>query len=379
MLDPRQLENALDLLESRYREVEHQYIEKIGKMVRRIGMMNAASIDMLSVMMGMHEDVTEILTELTRATRLNEAEVARLLEQTEHSTFTDDRFRRALNHQPLNPYQKAVIRQYTQAVAAQTAQLMDNLSNTTAVSAPYQRAVDAAVLAVSTGLTDYNSAIRNTIRDIGFNGLQVQYESGYHRRLDTAVRQNILDATKQVAQKTAEMVGESLGYNAVEISAHLHSAPDHAPVQGRVFLRTEYDKMQSGQSFTGVDGTQYAGFKRPLMEWNCMHIVMPFDTRYSVRAYSDEQLAKWEADNQKGCEIGGKHMTTYQASQLMRKLETDVRRWKETAYMAKVAGDTALQTQAQMKITDLTNAYSRVCNASGLSSRRERMRVELPR
>lgn len=214
---------------------------------------------------------------------------------------------------------------------------LDNLSNTTAISVPYQQAIDKAILSVSTGMTDYKSAMRQTIKDIGWAGMQVQYASGYHRRLDTAARQNIIDGACQIAQHSADEIGKALGYDAVELSAHLNSAPDHEPVQGHVFLLAEYAKMQAGMACVDVDGHHFAGFNRPIGEWNCGHFAAPFSTEYSVRKYSDHQLAAWITSNHAGVTIGNKEgLTLYQCSQMMRKIETDTRRWKDVAQLARV-------------------------------------------
>ena len=167
---------------------------------------------------------------------------------------------------------------YTRNIAAQPSGALQNLSNTTAISVPYQQAIDKAILSVSTGMTDYKSAMRQTIKDIGWAGMQVQYASGYHRRLDTAARQNIIDGACQIAQHSADEIGKALGYDAVELSAHLNSAPDHEPVQGHVFLLAEYAKMQAGMACVDVDGHHFAGFKRPIGEWNCGHFAAPFST-----------------------------------------------------------------------------------------------------
>ena len=40
----------------------------------------------------------------------------------------------------------------------------------------------------------------------------------------------------------------------MEISAHPHSAPDHEPVQGRMFTLEEFNKMQAGEDFVDVSG-----------------------------------------------------------------------------------------------------------------------------
>ena len=95
-------------------------------------------------------------------------------------------------------------------------------------------------------------------------------------------------------------MGEMLGFDAYEISAHARSAPDHEPVQGRVFLKADFENMQKGLPFRDVDGTMYQPFRRPIGEWNCMHIAMSFSTQHSVRRYTDQQLAQWKADNNAG-------------------------------------------------------------------------------
>ena len=214
------------------------------------------------------------------------------------------------------------------------------------------------------------------IRDRGYNGLQVQYASGYHRRLDTAVRQNIIDATNQIAKNGAQIIGDDLGFNAREISAHAHSAPDHEPVQGRVFLIAEFEKMQSGQPFVDVEGHVYTAFRRPISEWNCMHFPVPFDIRYSVRRYTDEQLAAWKAANDAGVEIGGKHYTIYQATQLMRRIETESRHWKDAANACRLTGDMVGRRECQKHINALGQTYSEIVQKSGLPSQRQRMAVE---
>ena len=232
------------------------------------------------------------------------------------------------------------------------------------------------MLAVSSGLTDYKSATREIVRDLGYNGMQVHYESGYHRRLDTAVRQNVIDGANQIAQNGSILMGEMLGFDAYEISAHARSAPDHEPVQGRVFLKADFENMQAGLPFRDVDGTMYQPFRRPIGEWNCMHIAMSFSTQHSVRRYTDQQLAQWKMANNEGCEINGKHYTIYQATQLMRQIETEVRRQKDAANAARQAGDDVLRQQCQKKINALAAKYSRVVQASGLTSRKDRMTVE---
>lgn len=376
-MTPDELNKAVKAIQTRFDAVNRLFIKKIAVQIAKIGELNQSSINLLAVMAEVTSDVQEITQELQYAAHLSKPEVIQLYNRAMNDTFTDPRFTKAFKAGlTVPPEQRQRLVTYTRGVAMQTLQRLDNISNTTAISQPYKAAVDTAVLAVSSGLTSYSAAMRDTIKQLGYNGMQVYYESGYHRRLDTAVRQNILDGTRQISMHCADAVGEALGYDAVELSAHMHSAPDHEPVQGRVFLRTEYDKMQSALSFTDIDGQSYSGFERPIGEWNCMHFPNPFSTKYSKRLYSNEQLADWAQKNKDGCEIDGKQRTIYEATQMMRKIETETRRWKDTAVAAQAAGDDVLRRECQSHINVLAAKYGQIAAASGLTPHRNRMTVE---
>lgn len=376
MLADKELEKAVNRIISRLDEVNTLYISKVAAQIKRIGELNQTSINRLLLMADMGADIAEINQRLQLATGLNIKDLFQVYQIALNDVYTDRRFSSFMVENPLPQDSKDRLTHYAQSVAVQSARTMLNISNTTAVSTSYQEAIDKAVYAVSTGATDYQSATREIVRSLGYNGMQVQYESGYHRRLDTAVRQNIIDATNQIAQNASIMMGGALGYDAIELSAHLRSAPDHEPVQGRVFLKAEFDKMQTGASFVDVDGNSYEGFNRPIGEWNCMHIAMAFSTEHSVRRVSNEQLAAWKSQNGKGCEIDGKHYSTYQAGQYMRQIETEIRRQKDVAVAAQKAGDSTLRQQCQQKINALSAKYSRVAQTSGITPRRDRMTVE---
>lgn len=376
MLTEKELEKALDKIMSRLDEVNTFFIAKVAAQIKQIGELNQSSINRLNIMVDMGTAISEINRRLELATGLNTRDLFTLYQAALTDVYTDPRFSRMLTQQPISQEAQTRLTLYTQNVAVQTAKTMQNLSNTTAVSTAYQDAIDKAIFAVSTGVTDYKSATRDAIRELGYNGMQVRYASGYHRRLDTAVRQNIIDGVNQIAQNGSIMMGEALGYDAYEISAHANSAPDHEPVQGRVFLKSEFAKMQMGLPCVDVDGNQYAGFERNIGEWNCMHIVMSFSTEHSKRRYTDEELQAFERDNHKGCEIDGKHYTLYKARQLMRQIETETRREKDAANAARIAGNDLARADSQKRINALTAKYNKICAASGLPARRDRMRVE---
>jgi hypothetical protein len=370
------MQEAIQRILDRINEINDLYIDKIATQIKKIGELNQSSINRMLILADMGADIAEINLKLQTATNLNLKEIFKIYQQALDDTYTDPRFKEYMTENPLPAESKERLNRFVRNVSVQTAKTMYNLSNTTAISQTYQETVDKAIVAVSSGVDDYKTAMRASIRNLGYNGMQVQYESGYHRRLDTAIRQNIIDGTNQIAQNASMIIGQELGYDAVEISAHLRSAPDHEPVQGRVFLLEEYHKMQDGRDFVDISGHRYSGFKRPIGEWNCMHFAMSFSTQHSVRKYTDKQLREWKELNNKGCTIDGKHYTTYQAVQLMRKIETQVRREKDTAVAARKANDKELQKECQQRINALSAKYGKVAQAAGITPRRDRLSVE---
>lgn len=377
MLNEKRLEAAIKRITDRLDAVNILFIKKIAAQIKKIGELNASSINRIVVMTEMGANVREITRALAKATAMNIRDVYMIYQTALSDSYTDPRFKKALQAKPLTPEQNARLTQFAQNVSTQTANTMKNLSNTTSVMPAYKEAVDRAIVATSSGLTSYKEATREIIRELGSNGLQVYYESGYHRRLDSAVRQNIIDGVNQISQHSSLEMGNALGYDAVEISAHAHSAPDHEPVQGRVFLKSEFDKMQTGSDFYDVDGNHYDGFRRPIGEWNCMHIAMAFSTQHSKRRYTDEQLQQWKVENAAGCEINGKHYSIYKARQLMRQLETKVRHEKDAANAARINGnDMDARRSHQKKINALTRQYYAVAQAAGLKPRGDRLSVE---
>lgn len=377
MLSDADLTLLLGRIQTRLDRVNKLYISKIAGQIAKIGELSQSNINRLVIMAEMTQDVNEITTALQQATGLNITDIQAVYSKAMAATYTDPRFTAAYKAGVKPPPEtRERLRTIVQNVSTQTAKTMMNLSNTTLISKPYQDAVDRAILATSTGLAGYTAATRDVVREIGYGGMQVQYPSGYHRRLDTAVRQNVIDGTKQISQNGAKAVGESIGYDAYELSAHAHSAPDHEPVQGHVLLKSEYDMMQAGLPFMDIDGNKFDGFDRPIGEWNCKHFAFPFSTKFSKRKYTPEQLQQFITDNHKGCDMDGKHYTVYGAEQLMRQTETQVRRLKDEAVAAQIAGDNVLRWQCQMQINSLMAKYGQIAALAGLTPHRNRTTVE---
>lgn len=377
MLPDDEIERVYEKIRWRIDKVNADYLKKIGDQIKKIGKLNPSSINRIAQMRIYGANTRKIKRELAKAMDVSVQEVQELLDKAVEEEYTHAAFIAVERGRSVVPLKfNYSLQRFAQSIAEQTANSMLNYSNTTNMDVAYQEVVSDAIDAVSRGVTDYNSAIRSAIRSIGENGMKVTYESGVTRRLDSAIRMNILDGVRQVSQKAQEDIGRQIGADGVELSAHPFSAIDHEEAQGRQFSLAEFEKMQSGQAFQDVDGHTYKPFRRPIGQWTCHHIVRYIILGISSRRYTDEQLRQWKRQNHDGCEIDGKKYTIYEASQLMRELETEVRRQKDVVTLAKASGDDVLRREAQAKIRDLKNKYKEVAEAAKLKARFDKMRVE---
>lgn len=261
--------------------------------------------------------------------------------------------------------------------------LLDNNGNPLLldIDQTYKEVIDRCVLAVSQGKETYQQSMRSTLKQLSSSGCRkLEYESGYSRRLDTSVRMNILDSIRQVSNESQKLFGEEFGSDGVEISAHETPAPDHELVQGRQFSNEEFDNFQNDRKATDYTGMifepEFEGHdRRSISEYNCYHYIFSIVLGVSKPQYSNKQLQKIIDDNNKGAELDGKHYTIYELSQILRRLETNIREQKDLQILARASDDKDLVLQAQTKITQLTNKYKEVVKISGLPNQLSRRAV----
>ena len=181
----------------------------------------------------------------------------------------------------------------------------------------YYEIIDRGILAISQGKETFQTEMRRIMKQLGNNGV-VLYESGKTRRLDSAVRMNILDGIRQVNQETANRFGQEYGADGMEVSVHENPAPDHADMQGRQFSLEEFEKLQNGEEAKDYKGrkTQIehskSGSYRMIEEYNCYHKAFPIVLGVSKPEYTDKQLNDIRESNLSGFEFEGKHYTMYE-------------------------------------------------------------------
>ena len=388
---------ASDISE-RLTEINTRILQDIGAKIKAIGQLTPSSVNQIYNMQLFGEDVNVITDMIVSASGKTKKEVKELYQKA--ADDNDNRVQPFLNAVGSGEYnlQSEFMRPLVTGIYKTTMGTLDNLSQTTGfmmydpltgakaftpLSRTYQKVIDEAVLTVATGEKDFYSAMRKTLRDLADSGLRVkytpldgtagrtvEYASGYSRRLDTAVRQNILWGVKEINTKTQEHVGEKFGADGYEIDYHRNPRPSHAPMGGKQFVIGE------ARTIKGKFFESYEEKAEPLLnEYGCLHFKIPIICGISQPSYTDEQLERFKTLDRQTFTYNGKTYTGYEATQMQRKLETAIRHAKDRQIIAKAAGDDFMRRQEQSKINALSQEYKRFSSTANLGVKNERMTV----
>lgn len=358
MLDDERIEAAVDVFQSRLDRVKAKYLRLVGEHIAKIGKLDSESVSIIEQLRKMDVNMRTIEAELAAALRMDARDVDALLKAAAKSVYGDAA---KFYNQPAFKDNFMVNTILTgQSVVTQGA--LSNLSQTRLVSKAYRQAVDDAVTAVQTGAASYNTAIESALREVAGDGLRVRYPSGATRRVDTAMRQNVLDGVRSINQRIAQQVGTEFDADGVEISAHMDCAMDHLDIQGRQFTKAGYEQMNSMLA-------------RPIGWYNCKHFAFPIVIGVSSPSRTDAEIEELREQSAKQITIDGVTKTRYDWTQEQRRIETAVRYQKDAATIAKAAGADDMVRNAESQIAALRKQYYHVSKAAGIPTQYDRMKV----
>lgn len=387
--------NALpEAIYQRLNKINADYLQMIGQKVKEVGEISPGDLHRLQRIQAYGGDIER---ELERATKKSAAEIHEIIDAVAKDIYTSATPAYSAKGVHQIPYtENTELQRYVKNIAQQTAGELVNVTQHTAfcvwgkdgetvntffaenrnkiptsLSETYTRVIDEAVTAAQMGVTDYGSAIRKTLRAISDSGIRtVDYATGYSRRLDTAVRQNVLWGIKQCCIGAAEQIGEEIGADGWEISYHSCPRPSHEAMGGQ-----QYASGDKGVTIGGKYYPPFSSIARLLDDYNCLHYKHPILLGISEPTYNADQLAAMKEYDRRTFEYEGKQYTGYEASQVQRKLETEIRRQKDRANIFAASGDDDGRRAAQEKINLLTKKYKDFSDAAGLPYKTERMSV----
>lgn len=344
MLSQEVEERLSEHLVNRIEEANSYILKRIGEAIKQISTLTPSQAYQIGQILKYGGTYNEIAKELARVSGKNVQDIYKIFEEVakNNKQFAKQFYKyRGIDY---IPYKKDIaLQNMVKSIASITADMYRNISNTSVIGfvqdgtfkqlqQVYQDTIDKAILSISQGKQDFYSSMRQTLKELGGSGL-VQYESGRTRRLDSAVRMNILDGMRALNNETSRRFGEEYGSNMVEVSHHTNSAPDHIDtVDGKQFARIDVIRQQIASGvekeikLEDIQGTRVKvkgkwyddydtinnSLDRKVSTLNCRHYPFEGILGVSKPSYTKEQIDADKKKNLDGFDFEGKHFTMYE-------------------------------------------------------------------
>lgn len=384
MADISKLEQQADLLFNNVAGWESSTLQRIGKRIGKYGKMSIADVKSINNIAVVKQDMDAITKELAKVTGYNISQIEQM-----YGELLEEQH---LANQPLYDYrgktfvpfaENKELQAIARAYAKTTGETMINLAKTKALcildhngnvkglQKYYTDVLDKAVIQVASGATDFHTAMRDSIIELGGSGVRVDYGGGVTRRLDTVVRQNLLWGAKQASAEYNTMIGEELGCDGVEVDAHSNPRESHRFMQGQQY------SLHGKKTINGVvyEDFEASGASSALQDYGCLHYRTPILLGISEPRFSKKQLAEIEEQNNKEYTIGERTGNRYFWSQRMRNLESATREQKTIRDLARSSGDKVLVKKCNERIKAYRQKYDEIAEATGLYPETKRMSV----
>ena len=416
MIDEELQEKLLSVFDKKFQDYNTKVLEKLGNVIKQFKDLTPSQAYELGQQLKYNTTVKDLLNELSKISGLSVKDLKAILEKVakENIGFADVYYKSRGLETPIYSQNKALQR-LVSSVYKVSGEELKNIAKSTGfrllgdngepllldIDETYKYVIDKCVIAISQGKETYQQSMRSTLKQLSASGVRkIEYESGYSRRLDASIRQNVLDAVREVSNQSQMLFGEEFGYNAVEVSHHSNSAPDHSnndiengkfDIDGHQFVKLDILKEQIKNgiekeiTLKDIDevnhrvkykGKWYYDFdyinnnlNRPVSTMSCYHYIFSVVLGVSRPQFTDKQLEEDKKKNNDGFEFEGKHYTFYDGEQLLNRIALEIRKNKDTQIIAKSSGDDDLILSSQTKITQLTTKYRQVVKISGLPNK----------
>ena len=310
-------------------ELEIRIMTDIVRRIKANGFSTVSSDWQITRLQQLGESEADIKKWVQEALQASDAEIDRIFSDEVYKEYYGHKRSYRANGMDQIPYeQNAVLQQLIEAMRRQTQETFRNMTDSMgfALKNPatgkltysplkefYQSTLDNAMWDIHSGSFDYQTVLTRTISQMTNSGLRwIDYDSGWHNRVDVAARRAVMTGFRQVQGKINEQVAEQLHTDQYETTAHVGARPTHQPWQGRVWTMQQLIDVCGLGTVTGLHGA------------NCYHDYRTFPPG-SIRTYTDEQLDEMMERENTPKEYNGKQYTIYEVLQQQRKMETAMR------------------------------------------------------
>ena len=381
MADISKLEQQADLLMQNVMGWETSTLERIGKRIKKYGKLSLADVKSINNVAVVKQDMEAITKELAKVTGYNISQIEQMYGELLEEQHLANQLLYDYRGKKFVPFKdNRELQAIARAYAKTTGETMINLSKTKLLCIKNEKGVtvtlqkgytdilDKAVMQVTSGGTDFHTAMREAIVQLGGGNMRVNYE-GITRRLDTVVRQNLLWGAKQASTEYNTMIGEELGCDGYEVDWHSNPRHSHEFMQGKQFV------VGKARTINGVHFDSFDEAEKRLQDYGCLHYKTPIICGVSEPRYSPEELKRLNEQNAKTYNINGKDVSGYEAQQMMRRVESAIREQKSIKQTAQASGDKALVKQCNDKIKAYKDKYEEITNITGFYPETKRMSV----
>ena len=384
MKDDKKLELLLERFYNRFNQYNTKVLEKLGEAIKKFDGVSPSTAHKIAQELKYGADMDDLMAELSKLSgkSIKDIEEAFDLVAMENVEFAEV-YAKSKNMEFVDYKDNEQLKRLVKGIAGETNATFKNLSRSRAIGFvlkvekgkktfknlkdTYRDLIDEAVFNVETGVSDYQSAMRGVMKQLADSGVKVHeekvgYPSGYNRRIDSAVRQNVLDGIRKINVNIQEQVGKEFGANAIELSLTFPCADDHAPYEGKIYTHKEFENIQSS-------------LDRPFFQWNCRHFGFQVVKGISQPQYTQKYLDQKHAQEHEEFYFEGKKINQVEANDLMRKIETSIRRNKDAQIIGRSSGNKEIVANSQQNITALTHKYNELSKISNLPTYKNRLVV----
>lgn len=356
------------------KQINDEVILTLAERIKKVGKLSNEELRSINRLLDFYnEDMASINSKLATLTgkTLNEIETI-LVSSAEKAQIDLDAFYKEAYIEPIPYKDNKPLQNIVASALANIKGNILNISDTTVIGlivngkyTPFREAyntiVDKAILSTITGAIDFQTTMRKTMIDLG-RGVRVQYASGHTRRIDSAIRMNILDGVRSMNRDIRYNQGKEFGATGVYIMPHGLCAEDHLLYQGKEYTYKEFEELNNT-------------LPRPIAtgQWNCGHVAYDVVVGDSLLPYTEEELQKLNDYSTELVKWNGQSVTRYQASQKMREAETRIRQLKDKQDVFQKAGDTLNEERYKKYVKEATKEYRQRCKECGLKPRVDRL------
>ena len=249
----------------------------------------------------------------------------------------------------------------------QTRALMGNDNLPATAQAQLARQLDLGHQKITSGVFDYDGAIRAAINSLAQEGLQaITYPSGHTDTLEVVVRRAMLTGINQTAGDISLHNAQTLGVDIMELSAHAGARvgdgndnfTNHSWWQGKLV-------SLSGQpGYLTLDDIGY-GDVRGFQGANCRHNWHPFWPGISVRNYTQKRLDEL---NSQTVRYKDQDVPLWKANEMQRAKERKIRRCKRAYLLSRESTNPSDKTAAAAKLKAARDDLKDFLQQTGLKS-----------